>query len=152
MADPNYRYTSNLNIRYPAADLDPWDEQYEGQMSDLDIEIMMTQQRIGIILGPQTYGDMSWDSPTSTLTLLDVVYLLVPRWGFASIRLMGGPFAIPSGQALYVSGPAGVKWNTPGILGSTGIGAGPFGVADIPVFLNSGGTGIFLLEQATGAK
>lgn len=148
MADPNLRYTDLLELPYPAAELDPWDEQYQDQMEALDLAIMYAQQRAGLVFSPESWSAVSWADPM--LTTSKTLTILVPRWG-GSIVLNAGSWSIPDGSFLSIT-PTQDKWNNLGIASNVSIGSGELPPESIPLFYNDSGTCIFMMRETSTPK
>jgi len=150
MADPDLRYTQYLELPYPSADLDPWDDKYIEQMNNLDQQILMAQQRAGLALDAGSYGNFSWNG--SDLYINNRCDVLAPRFGGAFYFEATAFLGLSMGDWVYFMAPAG-KWDTQGNL-VTLSNSNPLPALPqvIPICQNTGGVIQFWLPEASGLK
>lgn len=111
MADTDIRQTTNLGLRYPAKDLDPWDDKYIEQMDKLDDVILYALQASRLFFAQRLF---SWDYTTGQLTFSQCS-IISPVFGGSFT--VGSSFflTVPDNQGVYLTVPTG-KWTTAEVL------------------------------------
>jgi hypothetical protein len=107
MADPDIRETTNLQLKYPAKDLNPWDDKYIEQMDRLDETILYALQSSRLFFAQRLFD---WDYTTGELTFNQCT-IVCPVFGGI---FDGNSFflTVPDNNGVYLNVPAG-KWATP---------------------------------------
>lgn len=108
MADPDIRETTNLFLKYPAKDLDPWDDKYIEQMDRLD-DVMLYALQVSRLFFAQRL--FTWDFSSGELNIAQCS-LVSPVFGGSFTAASGFLLTVPDNNGVYLTVPSG-KWDSP---------------------------------------